>query len=97
MILIYKHVYIYIYIYFFFFFFFCNIYYNYILLYYYIYYIILIYIEYETAICSIQEFIYSYRDKKESPFPNYTSHQAVNALNMIKRLKNELSSGINIY
>jgi len=47
----------------------------------------------EIGTCSIYEFIYSYRNSIESPFPDLTSQEANNALNMIKRIKNEIASG----
>jgi len=44
--------------------------------------------------CSIYEFIHTFRKSVESPFPAITSDEAVNALNMMKRLKEEVASGI---
>ncbi|ORX79009.1 periplasmic binding protein-like II [Anaeromyces robustus] len=46
----------------------------------------------ELGTCSIHEFIYSYRDTPNSPYPKLTSDTAVQALEMIKRIKNEISS-----
>jgi len=37
------------------------------------------------------EFIYSFRETKESPYPEYTSKEAVAALNKIKQIMNDLS------
>jgi len=50
--------------------------------------------KYETSMISTRELIYSFRKKKESPFPEYSSQEAVNALNMIKKIKEELASDI---
>ncbi|ORX83189.1 periplasmic binding protein-like II [Anaeromyces robustus] len=41
---------------------------------------------------NINQFIYSYRESVESPFPDFTSENAVNALKMIKKLKEEIAS-----
>jgi len=46
----------------------------------------------EIGTCSLYEFIYSYRDRKDSSFPELTSETAINALKMIKKIKNDLSS-----
>ncbi|ORX80973.1 hypothetical protein BCR32DRAFT_268565 [Anaeromyces robustus] len=46
----------------------------------------------ESGFCSIYEFIYSYRNSVDSPFPEFSSNEAINALEMIKRLKNEIAS-----
>jgi len=43
--------------------------------------------------CSINSFIYSYRDSIDSPFPDITSNNTLEALKMMKRIKNEISSG----
>ena len=51
------------------------------------------YIEYETTLISAQEVIYSFRKTKDSPYPNYTDQEAIDALNKIKEVKNALSSG----
>ena len=50
----------------------------------------------ELGMCSIYEFIHTFRKSVESPFPDITSEEAVNALNMMKRLKEEIASGIYI-
>eukprot|EP00833_Pecoramyces_ruminatium_P000409 jgi/Orpsp1_1/1174441/evm.model.c7180000050111.1 len=50
------------------------------------------YNEGESGICSIYEFIYSYRESKEAPFPELTSETAVKALEKIKYIKNEIAS-----
>jgi len=42
---------------------------------------------------STYEFIYSFRDKKDDPFPDLLSDNAINALEMIKRLKETISTG----
>jgi len=46
----------------------------------------------ELGMCSIYEFIHTFRKSVESPFPDITSEEAVNALNMMKRLKEEIAS-----
>jgi len=48
--------------------------------------------DYETAICSYQEFIYSFRNSYSSPYPAYTSNEALEALNKLKQMMNEISS-----
>jgi len=52
--------------------------------------------KYETSMISTRELIYSFRKKKESPFPEYSSQEAVNALNMIKKNKRRISIRYNI-
>ncbi|ORX84846.1 periplasmic binding protein-like II [Anaeromyces robustus] len=46
----------------------------------------------DNGLCSIYEFIYSCRDSIDSPFPEFTSETTVNALKLLKRIKNEISS-----
>jgi len=46
---------------------------------------------------SIYEYIYSFRDSYELPFPEYTSQSTINALEMLKKIKNEISSGLKQY
>ncbi|ORX85070.1 hypothetical protein BCR32DRAFT_242068 [Anaeromyces robustus] len=46
----------------------------------------------EGGTCSIYETIYSFRDSINSPFPGITSQKAIDALEKIKEVKNELSS-----
>ncbi|KAL6605284.1 periplasmic binding protein-like II [Neocallimastix sp. 'constans'] len=46
----------------------------------------------EAGSTTIIEFLHSYRDAINDPFPNFKSPNAVNALKMMKKLKNELSS-----
>ncbi|ORX58641.1 periplasmic binding protein-like II [Piromyces finnis] len=46
----------------------------------------------ETALFSAQEFIYSFRDSKDAPFPNYSSKEAVKALKTMKKIKDEIAS-----
>eukprot|EP00833_Pecoramyces_ruminatium_P004949 jgi/Orpsp1_1/1178981/evm.model.c7180000067457.3 len=48
--------------------------------------------DYETALMSAIEFIYSFRKTKNSPFPKYTDQEAIDALNKIREVKNLLSS-----
>ncbi|ORX76241.1 hypothetical protein BCR32DRAFT_271394 [Anaeromyces robustus] len=45
-----------------------------------------------VGICSIYEFIYSFRDSVNSPFPDLESQTAVDALEMMKVIKNKISS-----
>eukprot|EP00833_Pecoramyces_ruminatium_P012701 jgi/Orpsp1_1/1186733/evm.model.d7180000052910.1 len=46
----------------------------------------------EASIISAQEFIYSFRKTKESPYPNYTDQEALNAFNKLMELKKTLGS-----
>ncbi|ORX43386.1 periplasmic binding protein-like II [Piromyces finnis] len=46
----------------------------------------------EEAIDSFYEFIYSFRDSKESPIPELTSKNAIEALDKLKYLKDNVSS-----
>ncbi|OUM62603.1 hypothetical protein PIROE2DRAFT_11088, partial [Piromyces sp. E2] len=46
----------------------------------------------EESILSVEEFIYSYRNSKDSKFPNYESDEAINALKKLKEIKDEMSS-----
>eukprot|EP00833_Pecoramyces_ruminatium_P008823 jgi/Orpsp1_1/1182855/evm.model.c7180000082928.1 len=46
----------------------------------------------EIGTISIYEFIYSYRDSIDSPFPELTSQTAINALKKLKKIKEEISS-----
>jgi len=50
-------------------------------------------IEGENGLVSIYEFIHSCRDSPEDPFPEIKSKTTENALKLLKRLKNEISSG----
>eukprot|EP00833_Pecoramyces_ruminatium_P013528 jgi/Orpsp1_1/1187560/evm.model.d7180000058609.1 len=47
---------------------------------------------FSQGICSIIEFIHSFRDTIQSPFPGFNSQEAFDALNMIKNIKDEISS-----
>jgi len=47
----------------------------------------------ESGTCSIMEIIHSYRNSIEDSFPDWTSEEAVEALNKIKEIKNEISTG----
>ncbi|ORX83231.1 periplasmic binding protein-like II [Anaeromyces robustus] len=49
--------------------------------------------ESENGICSIYEFIYSFRDSLNSTLPDLRSKNAVNALTYMKKLKDEIGSG----
>ncbi|ORX81116.1 periplasmic binding protein-like II [Anaeromyces robustus] len=44
----------------------------------------------EYGTISILEYIYSYRDSVDAPFPEYQSKAAINAANMLKKIKTEL-------
>ncbi|ORX42915.1 periplasmic binding protein-like II [Piromyces finnis] len=46
----------------------------------------------ENVYCSIYEFIYSFRETKDSPFPGYDSQAAVNALIKLKEIKDSISN-----
>eukprot|EP00833_Pecoramyces_ruminatium_P012208 jgi/Orpsp1_1/1186240/evm.model.d7180000049123.1 len=46
----------------------------------------------ENTICSIYEFIYSFRDTKESPMPEFNSQKAIEALYKLDEIKNKISS-----
>ncbi|ORX79447.1 periplasmic binding protein-like II [Anaeromyces robustus] len=46
----------------------------------------------ESGFCSMYELIHSYRNSVDSPYPKFTSQEAIDALNMIKNLKKEISS-----
>ena len=43
--------------------------------------------------CSIYEFMYSFRDKEDDPFPDLLSENALKALETMKRIKDTISSG----
>ncbi|KAL6617500.1 hypothetical protein U3516DRAFT_780391 [Neocallimastix sp. 'constans'] len=46
----------------------------------------------DEMLSSTYEFIYSYRDTYESSFPDITSQTAINAINKIKQIKEDISS-----
>eukprot|EP00833_Pecoramyces_ruminatium_P005016 jgi/Orpsp1_1/1179048/evm.model.c7180000067718.1 len=48
--------------------------------------------DYEHGICTVHEFIYSCRESYESPLPNLTSQTTVEAIKLLKRIKEEISS-----
>jgi len=48
--------------------------------------------ETEGSFQTVQEFIYSFRDKISSPYPEYNSKEALEALITLKKIKEELSS-----
>eukprot|EP00833_Pecoramyces_ruminatium_P001003 jgi/Orpsp1_1/1175035/evm.model.c7180000052379.1 len=48
--------------------------------------------ESEHGICSFYEFIYSCRDSENKPFPDIRSEASIKALNLMKKIKNEISS-----
>ncbi|KAG4102030.1 periplasmic binding protein-like II [Neocallimastix lanati (nom. inval.)] len=50
------------------------------------------FVEDEIGMGTIYEFMYSYRDNVEAPFPSLRSKNALEALKMIKKLKNEISA-----
>ncbi|ORX85071.1 hypothetical protein BCR32DRAFT_242069 [Anaeromyces robustus] len=51
-----------------------------------------VYIYSEGGTCSIYELIYSFRDSINLPFPGITSQKAIDALEKIKEIKNEIST-----
>ncbi|ORX82376.1 periplasmic binding protein-like II [Anaeromyces robustus] len=46
----------------------------------------------DNGLCSIYEFIYSCRETYDSPFPELTSNTTVEAIKLIKKIKEEISS-----
>ncbi|KAG4087207.1 periplasmic binding protein-like II [Neocallimastix lanati (nom. inval.)] len=46
----------------------------------------------EIGMGSIYEFMYTFRDEIDSPFPKLTSQNAIDSLKMMKKLKEEISS-----
>jgi len=44
--------------------------------------------------CSLYEFIYSCREFLNDPFPDLSSQTAINSLKLLKRIKEEISSGL---
>ncbi|ORX76101.1 hypothetical protein BCR32DRAFT_271475 [Anaeromyces robustus] len=46
----------------------------------------------ELGMCSIYEFIYTFRESVDSPFPEIKSEETKNALRMMKKIKDEVSS-----
>ncbi|ORX85084.1 periplasmic binding protein-like II [Anaeromyces robustus] len=51
-----------------------------------------LFVDDEGGICSIYEFMYSFRNSINSPFPKIPSQEAVDALEKIKEIKNTISS-----
>ncbi|OUM69945.1 hypothetical protein PIROE2DRAFT_2149 [Piromyces sp. E2] len=51
----------------------------------------------ENGFCSLYEFIYTYRKENSTIFPEIKSKETINAIEMIKKMKDEISSGIEIY
>ena len=51
-------------------------------------------IDTEVGMCSIYEFIYSFRNSLNALFPNAKSKEAEHALTMMKKIKNEISLGL---
>jgi len=49
------------------------------------------------GMCSLYEFIYSFRNSVDSPFPDIHNEEFSNAIKMIKKLKDEVSRGKYIY
>jgi len=43
--------------------------------------------------CSFYEFLYSYRNSTESPFPDLNSKDAIDALEKLEKIKNNISNG----
>jgi len=48
----------------------------------------------ELGMGSIYEFMYSYREEIDSPFPEIISQNTIDSLKMMKKLKEEISSGL---
>ncbi|OUM64794.1 hypothetical protein PIROE2DRAFT_8336 [Piromyces sp. E2] len=48
--------------------------------------------ENENSMCSIYQFLYSYRDTKESPIPEFNSKTSVDALNKLLEIRKRISS-----
>jgi len=48
----------------------------------------------DNGMCSLVEFIYSCRESYDSPFPKLTSQTAINALELIKKIKEDIASGM---
>jgi len=42
--------------------------------------------------CSLYEYMYSFREKKDSPMPDFNSERALYAMNKLDKIKNETSS-----
>ena len=49
------------------------------------------------GVCSIYELIYSSRKTYDSPFPEFTSPEAVEAAKLMKKIKKDVSSGTTFY
>ncbi|ORX50297.1 periplasmic binding protein-like II [Piromyces finnis] len=47
---------------------------------------------YEVGTCSLYEYIFSYRNSSDAPFPEITSNEAIEALKMMKKMKEELNA-----
>ncbi|ORX78209.1 periplasmic binding protein-like II [Anaeromyces robustus] len=47
---------------------------------------------YNFEVCSLNEMIYSYRDSKDSSYPKLTSKSSIQALEMMKTIKNKFST-----
>eukprot|EP00833_Pecoramyces_ruminatium_P009874 jgi/Orpsp1_1/1183906/evm.model.c7180000087172.2 len=50
----------------------------------------------EGGFCSVYEFIYSFRNSVNAPFPSLRSEEAANALKKMKEMKEKIASGNNI-
>ncbi|KAL6625951.1 hypothetical protein U3516DRAFT_622772 [Neocallimastix sp. 'constans'] len=46
----------------------------------------------ENSVCSLYQILYSYRETKDSPLPEFTSQAGVDALNKLLEIKNKISS-----
>jgi len=49
----------------------------------------------EIGTCSLYEFIYTYRNDYDSLLPSIVSQETINALNMMKKIKEEVSNEFN--
>jgi len=46
----------------------------------------------ENTMCSLYQLIYSYRDTKDSEIPEFTSQNAIDAVNKILEIRDKISS-----
>jgi len=49
-------------------------------------------LENDIAMCSIYEYLYSFRETRDSPMPEFNSQRAVEALEKFNKIKNATSS-----
>ncbi|ORX46905.1 periplasmic binding protein-like II [Piromyces finnis] len=46
----------------------------------------------ESCVCTVQELIHSFRETPQSPFPGYSSQEAIDSLNKFKEIMNKIST-----